>query len=82
MRARIDAIIVPAARPASCLQRIIELSALLGVFLVVLCSKQTKVEQVVERVSKTPGARSLVVEISEKWSYPRFACRTSGGEFL
>jgi hypothetical protein len=80
-RARLDAIIVPAARPASYLQRTIELSALLGVLLVVLCSKQTKVEQVAHRVLKTPGARALVVEISEKWSDPRFPCRTSGRGF-
>ena len=61
-RARLDALIVPASRPASFLQPAIELSALLGVLLVVMCSKQTRVEHVAQRVSKSPGARSLVVK--------------------
>ncbi len=62
---RLDAIVVPASRPASCLKPVIELSARLGVLLVVLCSKQTRVEQVAERVSASPGARALVVDIPE-----------------
>jgi hypothetical protein len=76
-RRRLDAIIVPASRPASFLRRPIELSALLGVPLVVLCSEQTKVEHVVQRVEKMPGARSLVVEIAKTWSHPMFPGRTS-----
>jgi hypothetical protein len=43
---RLDAIIVPASRPASFLQPAIDLAAFLGVTLVVLCSKQTRLEQV------------------------------------
>jgi hypothetical protein len=81
-RGRLDAVIVPAARPASHLQQTIELSALLGVLLVVLCSKQTKLEQVARRVSKTPGARSLVIDISETWSHAEFPGRTSVPAFL
>ena len=38
----LDAIIVPASRPASYLQPAIDLAARLGILLVVLCSKQTK----------------------------------------
>lgn len=78
---RLDAIVVPASRPASCVKPAIELSAQLGVQLLVLCSKQTKVEQVAERVSTSPGARALVVEIPEKWSHLDFPTRTSDPVF-
>jgi hypothetical protein len=78
---RLDAIIVPASRPASFLQPAIELSARLSVLLVVLCSKQAKIEQVAQRVSKTPGARSLVVLIPEGWNHPAFPTRTAGQAF-
>jgi hypothetical protein len=76
-RRGLDAIIVPASRPASFLRQPIELSASLGVPLVVLCSEQTKVEHVVQRVEKVKGARSLVVEIAKTWSHPMFPGRTS-----
>ena len=78
---RLDAIIVPASRPASCLKPAINLTARLGVLLVVLCSKQIRAEQVAERVSTSPGARALVVEIPEKWSHPMFPTRTSDQVF-
>ena len=78
---RLDAIIVPASRPASCLKPAINLAARLGVLLVVLCSKQTRAEQVAERVSTSPGARALVVEIPEDWDHPKFPTRTSSQAF-
>jgi hypothetical protein len=78
---RLDAIIVPASRPASCLQPAINLAARLGVLLVILCSKQTKADQVAERVSTSPGARALVVEIPENWDRPQFPARTSSQAF-
>jgi hypothetical protein len=78
---RLDAIIVPASRPASCLKPVINLAARLGVLLVVLCSKQTKSVQVAERVSTSPGARALIVEIPESWSHPEFPTRTSDRVF-
>ena len=77
----LDAIIVPASRPASFLQRTISLAARLNILLVVLCSEQAKVEHVVERVSEIPRARSLVIGISETWSYPQFPDRTSAPVF-
>jgi hypothetical protein len=60
---------------------VIELAAYLGVLLVVLCSKQTKVEQVARRVARTPGARSLIVPIPDNWKHPNFPTRTSAAEF-
>jgi hypothetical protein len=80
-KGRLDAIIVPASRPASFLQPAIELAADLGVFLVVLCSKQTKIEQVARRVARTPRARSLIVPIPEGWMHSEFPSRTSANEF-
>ncbi|WP_432944627.1 hypothetical protein ACQPXM_03400 [Kribbella sp. CA-253562] len=58
---RLDAIVVPASRPN--LQRIIELSAMLSVPLVVLCSRQAKWDKVAARVEATFGARALVVDV-------------------
>jgi hypothetical protein len=81
-RARLDAMIVPASRPASHLQLAIELAALLDVFLVVLCSKHTRIEHVADQVSRTSGAKSLVVEISNTWSHPYFTAQTSASSFL
>ena len=80
-RGHLDAIIVPASRPASFLQPAIALSAFMGVFLVVLCSMQTRVEQVAGRVARTPGARALIVPIFERWKHPEFPTRTSAEEF-
>ena len=81
LRARLDAVIVPASRPASFLQPAIEMAACLGVLLVVLCSKQTRVEHVARRVARTPGARCLIVSIPAKWTHPSFPTRTSADEF-
>ena len=72
---RLDAIIVPASRPASFLQPAINLAAQLGVLLVALCSNQTRADQVAERVSTSPGARAVVVEIPEYWGHPKFPTR-------
>jgi hypothetical protein len=77
----LDAIIVPASRPASFLQPAIDLSALLGAFLVVLCSKQTRVEQVARRVARTPGSRALIALIPPEWEHPDFPTRTSNERF-
>jgi glycosyltransferase involved in cell wall biosynthesis len=80
-RGHLDAIIVPASRPASFLQPAIELSAFLGAFLIVLCSKQTKVDQVARRVARTPGARALIAQIPLGWEHPEFPSRTSDTKF-
>jgi hypothetical protein len=79
---RLDAIIVPASRPASCLQPAINVAARLGTLLVVLCSKQTRSEQVAERVSTSPGARALIIEVPKSWSHPNFPTRTSSQAFI
>ena len=78
---RLDAIIVPASRPASFLQPAIDLAASLNVLLVMLCSKQTRVEQVAQRVASTPGAKCLIVPITESWRHAAFPSRTSAPGF-
>jgi hypothetical protein len=49
--------------------------------LVVLCSKQTRGEQVAERVSNWPGAKALVIDVPDNWTYPKFSARTSDRAF-
>jgi len=80
-RSRLDAIVVPAARPASALQDVITLSATLSVPLVILCSRQAQVGQVVRRVERTFGARALVVDVPENYKLPYDAPLTSGLDF-
>jgi hypothetical protein len=80
-RSRLDAIVVPASRPSSGLQNIIDLSAALSVPLVVLCSQQTNVTQVAERVDRTLGARALVVEIPVGYELPGTPQLTSSPVF-
>jgi hypothetical protein len=78
---RLDAVIVPASRPACFLEPAINLTASLGVPLVVLCSRQTRVEQVAKRVARTPGAKCLIISITDGWTHSRFPSRTSDLEF-
>jgi hypothetical protein len=78
---RLDAIIVPASRPAFRLQPAINLAARLDVLLVVLCSKQTRADHVAERVSSSPGARALIVDLPKTWRHPKFPTRTSSQVF-
>ena len=80
-RSGLDAIVVPAARPASALKDVIALSATLSVPLVILCSRQAQVGQVVRRVEKTFGARALVVEVPDSYHLPYDAPLTSGPAF-
>jgi hypothetical protein len=76
---RLDAIVVPASRPN--LQRLIELSAMLSVPLVVLCSRQAKAEKVAERVEANFGARALVVDVLDGYQLPGHHHETSGDTF-
>ncbi len=78
---RLDAVVVPASRPATHLEPAINLATRLGVLLVVLCSKLTRGEQVAQRVSTSPGLRALVAEIPENWGHPEFPTRTSSEAF-
>ena len=74
----LDAIIIPASRRASSFDELIKLSARLGAQLVVICSKLAKIEDVAERVARTPGARGLIIEIPKNYRVPHVPSRTSG----
>jgi hypothetical protein len=77
----LDAIIIPASRRASSFDELIKLSARLGAQLVVICSKLAKIEDVAERVARTPGARGLIIEIPKNYRVPHVPSRTSGSAF-
>lgn len=78
---KFDAIVVPASRPASFINGLIDLSASLGTLLVVLCSLQTRADRVAARVAATPGARALLVEVPRGFEIPDMPSRTSSPEF-
>jgi hypothetical protein len=78
---RPDAIIVPTTRPASALTGLIELAADLETQLVVLCSRQAKIDRVIERVGKVPRARALVVQVDEGCHPPLPTFDTSSHDF-
>jgi len=78
-RSRLDAIVVPAARAS--LQRSIALSAELSVPLVLLCSRQAKIDKIAERVEGTFGARALIVEVPEGYRLPQENHLTSDRRF-
>jgi hypothetical protein len=79
---KLDAIIIPASRRASSFDDLIKLSARLGARLVVICSRLAKIEDVAERVARTPGARALIIEIPKNYRVPRMPSRTSNRRFL
>ena len=62
---RLDAIVVPAARPS--VQRLVSLSAQLSVPLVVLCSRQAQADKVAARVDDTFGAQALVIDVPDDY---------------
>lgn len=76
---RLDAIVVPAARPS--LQRLISLSAQLSVPLVVLCSRQAQADKVAARVEDTFGARALVIDVPDDYQLLDHQPLTSDGAF-
>jgi hypothetical protein len=77
----LDAIIIPASRRASSFDNLIKLSARLHARLVVICSKLAKIEDVAERVARTPGARALIIEIPKNYQIPRMPGRTASRDF-
>ncbi len=79
-RGRPDAIVVPAARPASFLSGIIEMAAAMETEIVVLCSFQANVDQVADRIGRVPGARGLVIPVGG-YALPGASFETSSAEF-
>jgi hypothetical protein len=63
-RATLDAIVVPASRPASNLDSVLRLGAGLGVETVVLCSRNTRLDDVLAIADSISGARCTAVDLS------------------
>jgi hypothetical protein len=78
---KLNAIIVPAARPASFLDDVIELAAAEETLLVVLCSLQAKIDQVAERIARTPGARAAMLEIPRGFAFEQLPARSAARRF-
>jgi hypothetical protein len=79
----LNAIIVPAARPASALGGLIELAARLNIMIVALCSHQANVDQVAERIEKTTGARGIAIGLDRAYALPgQLTTATSSGSFV
>jgi hypothetical protein len=74
---QLNAIIVPATRPASSFADLIDLSARLGTLLVVLCSRRTKLSHVTKHVAATPGAKALVIDVPADFRLPNMPTWTS-----
>jgi hypothetical protein len=73
---------VPASRPASFLQSTINLAAVVDAVIVILASKQTKLDQVAHQLTNTPAARGLIVEVPDDWSHDGPTFRTSSPHFF
>jgi hypothetical protein len=76
-RARVDAIVVPAARPARHLDFAINLANQSRAMLVLLCSRGAKVDDVRLRVARSPGTRAMLVEVPPGYAIPGFQPLTS-----
>jgi hypothetical protein len=77
----LDAIVVPAAREAGQLRPIAGLAATSGTFLLVLASRDCRLDEVSEVVATTPGCRALVVEVPASYRHPHLSFETSGHRF-
>ena len=80
-RGQLDAVIVPASRPAHRLKPAIHLASALRVPLIVLCSKRAQIDQVAKRVARSPQTRSVIVQMPNRWEHPLLPTRTSAAEF-
>ncbi len=77
----LDAIVVPAARRASSLDLLIDLSARLKAVLVVLCSKNSTVEEVADRVARNPLAEAFMIDVPKGFQLRQMPRRTAAAEF-
>jgi hypothetical protein len=80
-RGRLDALVVPTNRPTFAHAGIVELAARMGTPLVVLCSGRAGVDQVTERIARTPRARALVVGIGDDCPRRLYELETSDLRF-
>lgn len=77
-RRELDAIIVPAARPAHNLSHAAELARLADCWLLVLCSRDTQVDDVLAVFQQRSLVRAVAVEVPKGYENPLTQLRTSG----
>ena len=76
-RRPLDAIIVPSIRRAHHLRPVARLAAETGTLLVVLTSREARIDDVAALVASTTGCRALVVEVPEGYGHDFFTYETS-----
>lgn len=74
----LDAIIVPASRPAKHLDHAIRLAQAAGCRLVVLCSRQARADEVSELLASRPCAESVVIDLPPGYGHQWLEFATSG----
>jgi hypothetical protein len=77
----LDALVVPAGRRAHHLQTIARWAVECEALLVVLASHDCDVGEASAVVSKTPGCRALIVDVSPEYTLPGLPFHTSASEF-
>jgi hypothetical protein len=79
--ASFDAIIVPASRGTDHLRNTVDLSAALGIQLIVLCSLATRALDVAECAARTPGSQVVAIDVPADYQHPILPKRTAEGRF-
>lgn len=75
--ARLDAIIVPAGRPANYLFTAIDLARETGCYLVVLCSKETRPQQAKAYFESRKLTKGIAAQVPPEYALPDIDLRTS-----
>jgi hypothetical protein len=78
----LDAIIVPASRPAANLDHAVTLARALGCWLVVLCSRKARADEVSELLALRNFRRGVVVDIDQNYEHPKLDFVTSKRDAL
>jgi hypothetical protein len=81
-RSRFDAIVVPTSRGAAALDGAAQLSARIGVPLLVLCSRNTTGAAAAARIARVPGCTGLTVEVPPGYGHELLPTRTSAAGFV
>jgi len=79
--AALDALVVPATRGAAALVGAMDLSARLGVQILVLCSRRTRAPEVATLAEETPGAQVLAIDIPADYRHDILPTRTGAAVF-
>jgi hypothetical protein len=78
----LDAIIVPASRPAVNLDHAVMLARAAGCFLVVLCSHEARPDEVAEFLARRSFRKAIVIDLPPEYTHPllKFATSEAGNK--